>query len=179
MRRRALHHGAISEGGAIIEPSASFEQARKTWLAAARILDTPREESFDRLVFMAAQILRAPMASIGFMDDERLWLKSWVGVPEQELIRHRTICALTRQDAAITVIPDARTDPLVANNPYVIGRPFVRFYIKVPLSMGGYPIGHLCAADTQPKQITDAQRAALVSLGRAAELLLQERLAMA
>jgi two-component sensor histidine kinase len=44
------------------------------------ILDTAPEPAFDRFAALAAGIFDAPMALIGFIDGERLWLKSHHGI---------------------------------------------------------------------------------------------------
>ena len=46
------------------------------------LLDTPPEESFDRLTRMAARLLGAPVALISLLTDDREFFKSATGLPE-------------------------------------------------------------------------------------------------
>jgi diguanylate cyclase (GGDEF)-like protein len=63
-------------------------------------------------------------------------------------------------------IPDAHLDSRFADNPLVIGSPFIRSYLGVPLSSpDGYNLGSLCAIDVRPRAFTDAQIEVLKSFG--------------
>jgi signal recognition particle receptor subunit beta len=52
-------------------PIATDEQDRLADLRALRLLDTPREERFDRIVRLAAQVLDVPIAYIALVDSDR------------------------------------------------------------------------------------------------------------
>lgn len=52
------------------------ESERLSILRQFEILDTPPEPAFDRITRLAAKLLRAPMASIAFIDEDRQWFKS-------------------------------------------------------------------------------------------------------
>jgi hypothetical protein len=54
-------------------------------LAALRrlaLLDTPAEHAFDRLTRLATKLLSAPVALVSFIDEDRQFVKSCVGLPE-------------------------------------------------------------------------------------------------
>ena len=53
-----------------------------TLVSAARLLDTPPEEAFDRLTRLAARLLGAPVALVTLADDDRVFFKSAMGLPE-------------------------------------------------------------------------------------------------
>jgi len=57
------------------------------------ILDTPPEESFDRVTQLAARLLKVPVALITLVDTERTWVKSAVGVTIQEISKDSSLCA--------------------------------------------------------------------------------------
>jgi phosphoribosyl 1,2-cyclic phosphodiesterase/CheY-like chemotaxis protein len=56
------------------------EEERLATLHNLRILDTPREQRFDRLTRLAAGILGVPIALVSLVDRERQWFKSAHGV---------------------------------------------------------------------------------------------------
>ena len=51
--------------------SSDFEAAALLALRRYQILDTPREEEFDRLVELVAKVFNAPVAIISFLDGDR------------------------------------------------------------------------------------------------------------
>lgn len=52
------------------------EAARLDALASMDVLDTPPEESFDRITRLTRQIFNVPMATITLIDGHRQWFKS-------------------------------------------------------------------------------------------------------
>ncbi|MDH3285271.1 MAG: GGDEF domain-containing protein, partial [Acidobacteriota bacterium] len=52
-------------------PIPENERQRLEALRALEILDTPREERFDRLVRLASSILNTPMAAVSLVDEAR------------------------------------------------------------------------------------------------------------
>ena len=54
---------------------------RLTALRRTALLDTPPEESFDRLTRMAARLLGTPVSLIALVADDRQFFKSAVGLP--------------------------------------------------------------------------------------------------
>lgn len=51
------------------------------------ILDTPREQKFDELTHLAAQICGTPISSITLVDEKRHWVKSRIGLKPLETPR--------------------------------------------------------------------------------------------
>lgn len=134
------------------------ELQRLTALAALDILDTPAEERYDRIVRLAQKVLSVPIAYLSFVDEERQWLKSRVGMPVCETARDISFCGHAILQREPLVIPDARNDPRFADNPMVVGEPFIRFYVGIPLaSPDGFNVGTLCVADSDPRTIEPDQ----------------------
>ncbi len=153
-------------------PLHPLEEARLASLRSSGILDTPRDRRFDRLVFMAAQILKAPIAMVCFVDEDRQWFKAHVGSPVTESSRDMAFCAVTILGNGIFVCEDASIDPRFMASPYVVGPPFIRFYAGAPLlSRSGLPLGSLCVVDHKPRRLLPAQVHTLLSLTREAEEL--------
>ena len=63
------------------------EEARLSAVRRYNILDTPREEVFDRITGLAARVLKVPIALITIIDSQRIWIKSWFGTELQETNR--------------------------------------------------------------------------------------------
>jgi GAF domain-containing protein len=144
-------------------------------LAALRrydILDTPSEESFDRITRLVAAWYDTPMAFITLLDEDRQWFKSCVGLDREETPRTHSFCAHNLEGAAPLVVEDARTDARFAENPLVTGPPGLRFYAGAPLvTPDGHVLGALCVADTAPRSEASL---ALGPLQDLAHLVVQE-----
>ena len=108
-------------------PIATDEQDRLADLRALRLLDTPREERFDRIVRIAAQVLDVPIAYIALVDSDRQWFKAQCGLATDETGRDISFCGHAIQQDEPLIIPDARLDPRFHDNPLVTGEPYVRF----------------------------------------------------
>ncbi|WP_343729741.1 GAF domain-containing protein [Duganella sp.] len=147
----------------------------KERLAALRellILDTPREERFDKIVQFAAHEFEVPVALITLVDEQRQWFKAQVGLDVCETGRDVSFCGHAILQPDIFVIPDSRSDERFADNPLVTGPPHVIFYAGAPLPMpSGYVIGTLCLIDHKPRNL-DATELAILSTLR--DLLVEE-----
>jgi GAF domain-containing protein len=154
-------------------PTPENEAGRIAALYAALLLDTPREERFDKIVEFAAREFDVPIALISLIDSDRQWFKAAVGLGEVcQTGRDISFCghAIMRND--IMVIPDALQDPRFADNPLVTDWPHIRFYAGAPLiQRDGYALGTLCVIDTKPRQFDDVELAILSTLRG---LLMQE-----
>ena len=130
-------------------PILGNEDARMADVHAANILNTPREERFDRLADLAKEIFGVNMALITFVDSERQWFKSACGLDEvTETPRDVGFCAHAIFEPEGMVIPDATKDPRFADNPFVTGGFGLRFYAGVPLrGPSGHGIGAFCLVD--------------------------------
>ena len=129
------------------------EERRLRELRALGILDTPPDESFDRVTRLAAKGLGVPIAVVSLVDEARVWVKSRVGLETSELPRDVSFCTRVVESGKPLVISDATVDPCFAAHPLVTGAPHVRAYLGVPLyTRCGHAIGTLCAMDTRPRE---------------------------
>lgn len=142
------------------------ETARIDALHSLRILDTPREERFDRLTRLAKRLFDVPMAVVTMIDVNRQWFKSCIGLGDAtETSRDISFCSHAILNDDITVVPDARLDARFAGNPQVTGEPYIRFYAGCPIrSESGFVLGTLCLVDTSLREFDEDDRALLKDL---------------
>ena len=93
------------------------EAARLDTLRALKILDTSREERFDRLTRLARRVLDVPIALVSLVDEERQWFKSCIGLDASETPRNISFCghAILGDDAFI--VEDTTDDERFCDNP--------------------------------------------------------------
>ncbi len=143
------------------------ESARLSALHSYDVLDTPQEESFDRITRLAQTVLQVPVALVSLVDSDRQWFKSRQGLDVAETPRNISFCAhaILRDEAL--VVPDATLDPRFADNPFVTGDFGLRFYVGVPLrNRDGFKLGTLCCIDRKPRDLSPDQIAILEDLAR-------------
>ncbi len=131
------------------------EKERLNALHSLNLLDSPPDPAFDRITRLAARTLGVPMAMISFMDKDRQWFKSSVGIGAKEIPRDSTFCTHTILQSELTLVPDAKLDLRFADNSSVEGDPCVRFYAGVPIcNSTGLALGTFCVVDTKPRELT-------------------------
>jgi hypothetical protein len=142
-------------------------------LRDTRLLDSAAEEAFDRLARLASRLLNAPVALISLVDDERQFFKSCIGLAEpwnsaRETPLSHSFCRHALDSPEPLVIEDARTHPLVRDNPAIRDVDVVA-YAGVPLvTQSGHALGTLCVIDHQPRSWTADQIETLKTLTAAA-----------
>lgn len=150
-----------------VPPRPENEEARLERLRQYRILDSDPSEAFDRISRLASRLLNAPIALVTFIDAERQWFKSTIGMDAVESPRDFAFCAHTICGPELLVVPDAQEDRRFADNPYVTDAPFVRFYAGVPLcSPDGFNVGTLCVVDQVPREFSPEDQQLLLDLGK-------------
>jgi sigma-B regulation protein RsbU (phosphoserine phosphatase) len=146
------------------------EAERLADLHALELLDTPAEERFDRLVHLAMAAFDVPIAYIALIDADRQWFKAKCGLAADQTGRDVSFCGHTILQRDALVVSDTHQDPRFADNPLVVGEPFIRFYAGHPLAgRAGTNVGTLCLADSRPRSLSSRELDALRSLARVAE----------
>ena len=133
-----------------------------------QILDTPPEQIFDDLVRLAAYICGTPASMVSMVDAERQWFKATIGMAESPpMPRELSVCQYAMLADDIVEIEDMRQSEFFKDNKLVNDELNIRFYAGAPLiTPEGLPIGTICATDTVPHRLTEAQREALRILAR-------------
>jgi adenylate cyclase len=145
-------------------PVPDNEAARVAALRGYGILDSAPELAYDDVGELAAQICGCPISYVGFMDDDRLWLKAKYGLPPDfhQCPREIAFCTATVCGVDMVHAPDVTKDPRFNRLPFVVGEPHFRFYCGVPLiTPEGYALGTLCVMDFQTRELTIEQQDAL------------------
>ncbi|MFV3131066.1 diguanylate cyclase [Niveispirillum sp. KHB5.9] len=143
-----------------------FDEAlRLHALERFQIVDSQPELPFDRIVTMAKRVLRAPIALISLIDQDRQWFKARVGLDVAQTPRSLAFCDHAIRQRAVMVVEDATRDPRFAGNLLVTGDPGIRFYAGAPLiTRDGQPLGTVCIIDLQPRAMTPGEQETLADL---------------
>lgn len=154
----------------IAAPIPANEAQRLADLRALRILDTPPEERFDRIVRLTARVFQAPIAYIALVDSDRQWFKAKCGLSTDSTGRDISFCGHAIVNDGPLIIPDAHRDERFRDNPLVVGPPHVRFYAGHPLrGPSGHNIGTLCLAAPVPRELNPGERVLFADLAALAE----------
>ncbi|GMU41344.1 MAG: hypothetical protein AMXMBFR23_22100 [Chloroflexota bacterium] len=146
------------------------ELARLEALRRLQMLDTPREERFERIVRLAKWGFHVPTALVTLVDQQRQWFKARDDYPVSETSREIAFCDHTIRREEPLIVPDARLDPRFANNPDVTKPDGIRFYAGVPVhGPGGHRVGTLCLVDYRPRTLTQTDVEALKHLAALVE----------
>lgn len=141
----------------------AVEQRRLENIERLDVLDTPREEAFDRITRLAQKMFQVPIAVVTIIDGHRSWFKSCYGLEGSEAPREHAFCNYTIREHKPLIVPDAIKDPRFDKHPFVLVENGVRFYAGIPLeTRDGNNVGTFCLVDTAPREF-DAEQVALLS----------------
>jgi PAS domain S-box-containing protein len=136
------------------------DPARLAALRRTALLDSPPEEAFDRLTRLASRILRAPVALISLVDEERQFCKSFVGrgiVAGPEVPLSRSICKYVVASGEPLILGDTLTHPVIRENRVVMEQG-VRAYAGIPLrAPGGQVLGSFAVIDARPRDWSEEE----------------------
>jgi signal transduction histidine kinase len=140
----------------ILDPEKAVADAQRLdAVLQTGLLDTPPEESFDRLTKLAAKLTGVPSTFISLVDESRDFYKSCFGFGEPlastRQLEDRTFCHHAIASPAPLIINDTMADPVFREIPTVqsLG---VRAYAGIPLiTDDGHAIGSFCAIDFAPR----------------------------
>jgi GAF domain-containing protein len=153
-RTDGRHRSASAFADVLAEPG------RLAALRDSALLDTPAEESFDRLARVAARIVGAPVALVTAVDRDRQFFKSCLGLPEpwattRETPLSHSFCQHVVSRREPVLVSDARQDPRFIDNRAIRDLGVIA-YLGVPLiTPEGQAIGTLCVIDHEPRTWTD------------------------
>ncbi|WP_207480928.1 GAF domain-containing protein [Arenibaculum pallidiluteum] len=129
------------------------------------LVDTPPEDCFDRLTWLATRTLDVPVALLTLLTPTRQWFKSRQGLDMIETPRSWAFCNHTILQEGVFVAEDLTADERFADNPAVIGGPGFRFYAGCPvIDADGFAVASLCVIDVRPRSFDETQKQILANL---------------
>lgn len=157
-------------------PPAEVLQAleRMEALQSTGLLDTPREDAFDRLTRLTQRLLGAPTALVSLVDGDRQFFKSQAGLAEPYASARQTdlshsFCQWVVAAREELVVEDSARHPLLKSN-LAVKYMNVQAYAGVPIhAKDGEAIGSFCAIDTTPRKWTDEELETLKDLAQVTE----------
>lgn len=159
----------IRPAGPRSDPSLVGEDSRDRVFEAYHFESLKGDAELAALVRFAARLCDAPIALIGLLERDRFHFLARVGTEAQESPYSTSFCAHVMLGDDLMQVRDAAQDPRFADNPLVVGEPYLRFYAGFPLiSEEGLPLGTLAVADTaaRPAGLSDFQREGLAVLAQ-------------
>lgn len=145
------------------------ENARLAALQQLDILDTPRDEGFERIVRLIKQIFSIDIGIVSLIDGHRQWYKACSGLSADEVSLEDTFCRCVVDCDEPIIVQDATKDSRFFKHPSVTGEDHIRFYAGVPLrTKAGHMIGTVCAIDRRPRSFSSRDLDILTELAGAA-----------
>jgi GAF domain-containing protein len=150
-------------------PAAPFpanEIERVSALRTSGLLDSGPDSDLDVIVRQAAALWRTPVAAVSLLDGTHQHFKASVGLGVPHTSRDMAFCGYAILQSEPLVVLDAQVDARFADNPLVLGRPDIRFYVGVPVyGQDRQPFGALCVLDTTERlEVDDASIQSLLAL---------------
>ncbi len=138
------------------------DEDRLEALRRTLLLDSPPEETFDRLTRLATAVLKVPVALVSLVDDKRSFIKSCFGLTgplaasRQTPLSH-SFCKHAVASQEPLLVSDARLDPLVKDNPSVSEFGVIA-YAGIPLiTSDGHALGTFCVVHGEPHEWTEEE----------------------
>lgn len=126
-------------------------------LRAAKLMDTPPEEAYDRAVRLATKITGVPVGLLSLVDGQRQFFKAQVGLAppmdeERQTPLSHSFCQYVVTSGQALSVQDAREHPMLRENLAVPDLDVVA-YLGVPVcDAHGRPLGSFCAISNEPHE---------------------------
>ena len=135
------------------------EEIRLRELESFNIMDTEPEICFDQHTQLASIVCKSPIALLSFIDSDRQWFKSSIGISLKELPKYLTPCNETmNREGGFYEINDALDSALSCPYQEYLVETGFRSYIGVPVkSRSGNELGVLCVIDYFPRRMEPDQ----------------------
>ena len=147
-------------------PLPENEGSRLESLHSFRILGTSCEQGFDDIAHLAALMCDVPFAAVAFVDEQRVWFKSKIGLEVDEIPRDDSFCAHAILQSDVLIVPDPISDEKFMSS-FLVEEIGIRFYAGIPLiTVDNYPVGTLAVMDRVPHLMTAEQIDSLQILAR-------------
>jgi diguanylate cyclase (GGDEF)-like protein len=146
------------------------EKERLGELRSLGLLDSEPQERFNRVTRLTQRLLNVPTAVITLVDDDRNWYLSRQGLDNTGASRDDSFCGHAILSSDVMQVADATKDERFFDNPFVTGKPGLRFYAGCPIvGPNGSILGTLCVFDSQPRVLSEDDIASLRDLAHMVE----------
>lgn len=136
-------------------PIPENEAERIAELHALELLESGDSAVLKGICALACEVLRLPSVAVALIDRGHQIFKAQSGCGMDGTSREHSFSTWTIMSSQVLIIPDASKDPRFANNIYVQGAPYIRFYAGVPLALrSGLNIGTLCLWGPEPRELS-------------------------
>jgi len=171
---------ALLHRTALLPSRHAFEAARLDSLRDYSPFAPEEDPILQSVALQATHLCRVPVGIVSLMEGDEERFVAHVGTDLQTVKRDESFCAYTLLEPDVLTIEDAQCDPRFRENRYVVGEPYVRFYIGAPIfDAQGLPLGAICAIGFRPQEATSQTRLGLSRLAEVAGAALQARLLFA
>ncbi len=135
------------------------DPARLQAIRETGLMDTPREEAFDRLARLAAEILDVPLTIFSLVDAHKQFFKADFGLPSpfketRELPIDASLCRYTLEGQSI-ISNNAAHDPFLKLHPSTGPWGIVAIIVLPLITDDGHVLGTFCAIQPEPREWTD------------------------
>lgn len=120
-----------------------------------------------------AMMMNVPTCFVSMLDSERQWLVAKHGVSIESTARNISFCQFVLERGEPVIVENALKDSRFADNPLVIGDPYIRFYAGFPLKIHGEINATLCLVDTKENKLSEQQLKIMKGMAQAVETLVE------
>lgn len=140
-----------------------------TDLGSLQLLNATYEERFGHLTRLAKRLFNIPIAIVNLAVDNPHWFHDQCPVGEENKAKF-SFCGNTIRGDEVLIVNDATKDPRFQQNPLVIEKPNIRFFMGCPLrGLDGSNVGTLCLFDTRRRRFSEDDIATFKDLAQLAE----------
>ncbi|EHQ25775.1 GAF domain-containing protein [Mucilaginibacter paludis] len=130
-------------------------------------LEIDKDKNLQEIVELASELCETPIALITLIDKGVPYFKFKTEAVIKQEMEIDTFCMHLDKHDQLVIVSDVLFDHRFANNAYVTGKPYIRFYAGIPLTThDGHKLGSLCVMDTLPKRLSEAQKHLLKILSK-------------
>ncbi len=141
------------------------ELLRLAALVRSNILSVSSDPALDRVAEAAKTLFGALAGMVTFVSVDRQFYKGRAGVDITDTPRDVSFCSHCIAYRNLLWIEDTLEDPRVADNPFVVSAPNVRFYAGAPVrDADGWLLGTVCVVDLAPRKFDPVLSEALIAL---------------
>lgn len=148
------------------------EMARARFVESS-ILLRDSDPTFDRITWLASELLQAPISLLTFLTSEHQVFKARHGIEMAETPRSWAFCNYAIAQDDVFSVADASKDARFRGNPLVVGTPHIRFYAGVRIMIDDMAFGSLCVIDTEPRILRSHEKRVLHELAAVATEVLR------